>query len=195
MQRRTFLLGTTAAATAGALLGADIPRPAGDLTFNLINGQQARLSDYKGKVVACEFLLTWCQHCQQSSVVMEKLHREYAAKGFVALGLAINEDPDKRLTQQQLAAKFAKDYQLTYPVGVSSNEAMMRFMQIPMIGGRGAMMPQLAMIDRNGLVQAQFAGDDPFFQANEEASLRALIEKLMKASAPPKPAPAKSKKS
>ena len=51
---------------ATTLVAADLPatpplpviRPAPNLTFTLTGGQQKKLADYRGKVVALEFILT-----------------------------------------------------------------------------------------------------------------------------------------
>jgi hypothetical protein len=44
------------------------------------------------------------------------------------------------------------------------------------------MMPQLAFIDRNGVIQAQYAGDDPALSKDiQEKSLREALEKAIKA--------------
>ena len=43
------------------------------------------------------------------------------------------------------------------------------------------MMPQVAVIDRKGLIRAQLAGDDPFFkEAEHEKNFRGLLEPLLK---------------
>jgi len=39
-------------------------------------------------------------------------------------------------------------------------------------------VPQLVFIDRTGVIRAQYSGVDPFF-SNEEANMRAEVEKLL----------------
>ena len=50
------------------------------------------------------------------------------------------------------------------------------------------LMPQLALIDREGTVRAQYAGDDPFFGAEQDKNLRAKIEELLKQGGAPQKA-------
>ena len=64
------------------LAAAKIPRPAPDLSFFLPSGQEVKLGNFKGKVVALEFLLTTCPHCKRTSQTMQKLYQEFAPKGF-----------------------------------------------------------------------------------------------------------------
>ena len=40
-------------------------------------------------------------------------------------------------------------------------------------------MPQLALIDRKGVIRAQYPGNDKFFQ-DEEKNLRAVFDSLLK---------------
>ncbi len=153
------------------VLAADLPRQAPDFKFKMPNGQEASLGQYKGKVVALEFLLTTCPHCQQTSMLMERLQKEYGPRGFQALGVAIN-DPSGALVRQ-----YIQQYRLTYPVGFSTNrDAVVGFLQHPVM--MSLMMPQLVFIDRNGNIQAQYAGTDDFFK-NEEKNVRQQITNLL----------------
>jgi len=43
------------------------------------------------------------------------------------------------------------------------------------------LMPQVVVIDRNGTIRTQYAGDDKFFErADQEKNFRDLIEPLLK---------------
>lgn len=179
MLRRTSLRILLGAAGAGLSQGANLPRPAPDLTILLPGGRPPlRLSQLRGKAVALEFLLTHCSHCQKASQTMEKLYREYGPKGFVAVGAAI--DPAGNVVD------YARKFGLTYPVGMCNSEAAMNFLQHPMM--LRFMMPQAAFIDREGVIRSQFPGDSPFFGADEEKNMRAQIEAMLGGA---KPAPGK----
>jgi peroxiredoxin len=181
---RTLAIATIlAAALAVGASGADLPRPAPELTIKLPGGSNLQLSQYRGKVVALEFLLTTCPHCQRSSKALNKLQQEYAARGFQVLGVAINP------MSNMLVPDYVKQFQLTFPVGYDVPETANNFLQIPVM--YRMLMPQVAFIDRNGTIRAQYSGDDPFFQ-NEDANMRAKIEELLKESpAAKQAAPAK----
>ncbi|MBI4874246.1 MAG: TlpA family protein disulfide reductase [Acidobacteria bacterium] len=172
---------TAAAVSAISLLPlecAEIPRPAPELSFRLASGRAAKLSQFKGKAIALEFLLTTCSHCQQTSQLMARLQAEYGARGFQALGVAINDE------KGGLTAEYVKQFQLKYPVGwTARREAVTSFLQHP--PAASMMMPQLIFIDRQGTIRAQYAGTDPFFQ-NEEAGMRTMIEFLLGKLAPGK---------
>ncbi len=161
----------------------DVPRPASDLTIPLVNGQRIQLNQYKGKVVALEFLLTNCPGCQKCSQTMEKLFREYGSRGFQPVGVAINQ------MAHLLVPDYIKQFGLSYPVGYGDRDMAVNFLKHPVM--LQMMMPQLVVIDRKGVIRAQYGGSDDFFR-DEEKNLRQLVEKLLKEGAETK-APARKK--
>ena len=170
----------------GAAFAADVPRKSPELAFTMPDGKPALLSQYHGKVIALEILLTTCPHCQRASSVLEKLYKELAPRGVQVVGVAINPPPAGTTPGQQ-AAGYVKMLGLTFPVGFTTHEMAADFLQHPMM--LRMMMPQLVLIDRKGVIQAQHAGDDPFFdQTKEEANIREAIDKVLKEGAAAKPA-------
>ncbi len=164
----------TAFLLTGSILGStaegqSIIRKSPELVFS-IPGQGARLlSQYRGKVVALEFILTTCPHCQAASKVMSRLQERYGPQGLQALAVAVNPDADL------LVENFSKDYQVGYPVGSAPIEQMMAFMGFT---GR-PVVPQLVLIDRNGNIHYQTPREgDPSSMKEEVISQR--IEELLK---------------
>ena len=181
MRRRDLLKTAIPAIAAGHLLeGATIPRPAPDIAINMPNGLPAvRLSQYKGKIIALEFILTYCSHCQRASKNTELIYRDYAGQGFVALAAAINPGGD--------VVGYKRDHNISFPVGSVSQDTCMFFMQhMPM---SRLLLPQVAFIDRNFNVVEQHSGEDAaFFGEAEEKNMRAVVERLLKTPAPGKAA-------
>lgn len=167
-----------------AARAADVPRPASEFVVKTTAGQQILLSQYRGKVVVMEFLLTTCPHCQNTTRVLNKLHKEFGARGFQPLGVAIEQDADK------LLPGFLKEFSPNYPVGSCQRESVVPFLQHPVM--QRMLMPQVVLVDRKGVIRAQYGGDDPFM-ANEEQNLRALILKHLSGPAGRK-SPGKAKK-
>jgi thiol-disulfide isomerase/thioredoxin len=144
-----------------------------------------KLSQYKGKVIALEFILTYCSHCQRASRTSDIIYREYGPKGFQVIAAAINPGGD--------TVAYARDLNLTFPVGSVSQETCTTFMQHPAM--LRLLMPQMAFIDRNFKVAAQYSGDAPFFGETEEKNMRELLDKLLKPAGAPAPTKKASKKS
>jgi thiol-disulfide isomerase/thioredoxin len=170
-RRELIALAAGMAAGAGRVFGATIPRPAGPLEFVSNLGAKVRLSDLKGKVVVVEWMLTTCPHCQKSSVVLSRLQTEYGARGLQVIGVAINEGAGQEM------AKYAALYATTFPIGLGKHMQASDWLQVPPMVRM--LMPQLAIVDRKGMIVEQHAGDDEKFFANEEANLRATIERLL----------------
>src|SRR5690349_12294294 len=85
---------------------ASTSRKAPELAFNVPGQGQKLLSQYRGKVVAIEFIFTTCPHCQAASKVMSKFQQEFGPRGFQAIDIAVNDNADL------LVENFAKDYQV-----------------------------------------------------------------------------------
>jgi peroxiredoxin len=160
--------------TIGLLLfpafAANVPRPSPEFVIRQVDGNQKLLSNYKGKVIALEFLQTTCPHCQNCSAIMNKLLKEYGPRGFQPLGVAFND------MATLLVPDYIKQLGLDFPVGVATRDEVLTYLQFPMV--QRMYVPTLVFIDRKGVIRAQYNGDDEFFK-NEEANMRAMIEKLL----------------
>lgn len=149
---------------------AKIPRPAPALTIQLPSGKQLHLSQFKGKVVALEFLLTTCPHCKRTSRALQRIYQDYASKGFIVLGAGFNEGAENLVTG------YISELRLTYPVGWVDRYKVVDFLQHPIL--LTLWTPQLVIIDKKGIIRYQFPGTDPFFK-KEDSNLRQILNKLL----------------
>jgi peroxiredoxin len=163
---RTLIL---LAAALAAFADPPIPRPSPELTVTLTTGEQFRLSDLRGKVVAVEFIYTTCDHCQHTSQTLDKLVRQYGPRGFRAVAVAFNEGAELR------APEFVAEFGIGFPVGIGTYDMLFAYLGVP---PRAVALPQLFFVDRKGMLRAYYGGDDPFFVHDEE-NLRAMIERLL----------------
>lgn len=178
---RLFSLLTAAAVLAIPAWTAQIPRPAPAMNIPLTNGTTVTLEQYKGKVVVLEFMLTTCPACQKASVALNKVYGELGAKGMQPIGIAINP------MANMLIPDYLKKFSIDFPIGFNENQDQVKeFLQHPMI--QILRVPQLVFIDKKGVIRAQHGGVDDFFN-NEEANIRAEVEKLL---AEPGPAATKT---
>jgi thiol-disulfide isomerase/thioredoxin len=122
------------------------PRKAPELAFTVPGQGQKLLSQYRGKVVALEFIWTTCPHCQAWSKTMTKFQQEFGADGFQAIDVAINENADL------LVENFAKEFQVNFPVGWTLKDQMISFMGF---SSPYYVVPQLVLIDRKGFIHYQ----------------------------------------
>src|SRR5271155_1303217 len=71
-------------------LKADLPEP--ELTLKDLDGKDVSLSEYKGKVVLVNFWATWCEPCRVEIPWLIEMQQKYGDKGFVILGIALDEE-------------------------------------------------------------------------------------------------------
>lgn len=148
-------LGLSAAFAAEPSVGAPLPA-----LGSLLPG--ATLPKTAGKVVLVDFWASWCAPCKASFPTMERLHRDYAAKGLVVVGVGVDED-----------AKDFQGFAAKNPVGFSlvhdaSHQAVAFF--------NPATMPTSYLVDRSGKIRHIHKG---FKGAKTEAEYRREIETLL----------------
>jgi peroxiredoxin len=114
-------------------------RKSPELAFKIPGQGDKLLSQYRGKVVALEFILTTCPHCQAASKVMNKMYERYAGKGLQVIDVAVDPNADV------LVENFSKEHQVMFPVGWTPIDQMMAYMGFT----DRPVVPQLILIDRD----------------------------------------------
>ncbi len=181
------------AAAAALLLAAaafgQMPRPAPEIEFAPVTGGSGkmRLSDFRGKVVALEFLLTTCPGCKHSARILEKLRQEYGPRRFQVIGLAVDPGAAQRIPV------FAAETGARFPIAVYSDAAARELLQVPMMLRMS--YPQLAFVDRKGMLREHLRGEDPrMAPQTEEATIRKVVEALLAEADAPRKGPARKSK-
>src|SRR4051812_39301547 len=117
---RSLFLGAVLALTANA---TDIPRPSPPLTILRDGAPPIQLSQFRGKIVALAFIQTSCSHCQNFTTILNVLAKDYAPRGVQFLECAFNDDAKATMPE------FLKRFAPAYPVGYTSNAAVMTYLQ------------------------------------------------------------------
>jgi thiol-disulfide isomerase/thioredoxin len=118
---------TTMKADADATKGFE---PAPDLTLKDLNGNDVSLSDYKGKVVLVNFWATWCEPCRTEIPWLIDLQHKYADKGFVILGIALDDDGKKVVAPFVAKERFdvdGKQEPMDYKILIGDDAAAEKF--------------------------------------------------------------------
>lgn len=118
-----------------------IGRPAGELVYRSVaDDAPGRLSQLKGKVVLVNLWATWCPPCREELPAIDKLQRDYAARGLVVVTVSNEERARLR--------KFAE----THPLGtLNVYSSSLGWLDVP---GR----PLSMVIDRHGVVREFLVG-------------------------------------
>jgi AhpC/TSA family len=176
-----FLL-LTAVSTVSLLAGEKAGlHKAPELAFTLPGEGDKLLSQYRGKVVALEFILTTCPHCQAASKEMTVYQRELGDRGLQVIDLAINalDGAGGPGEADQMVTNFSKTYQVGFPVGYLPRAQMMSFMGFT--PADRMVVPQLVLIDRKGFIhyQTPATSGPEWDKLMKEPDLREHIEELL----------------
>jgi thiol-disulfide isomerase/thioredoxin len=176
--KRVFLSLIGVLAIGSALFGEDTLAPAirkaPEVAFTVPGQGQKLLSQFRGKVIALEFIFTTCPHCQAASHVMSRMQKDFGPRGFQAIDIAFNDNSDL------LVSDFAKEQQTIFPVGWTTRDQILSFMGISTVDR--FVVPQLILIDREGMIHYQTPplGDE---ESYKEDVVRKRVELLLNASA------------
>ena len=150
--------------------GPPPPLPTGTrapaLSTSTINGHgKLDMARLRGKVVLVDFWATWCGPCQMATPTLQALHKTYAKRGLVVLGMNVDQ-PDT----QAAVKPFLSHFRMTYPVAVLSPANVKSAMAYHVEG-----IPSQYLIDKHGVVRWSQSGYAP----DEGRMLSALIQKLL----------------
>ncbi len=112
----------------------------------------------QGKVVMLDFWTTWCGPCKKELPVLEKLHKEFRARGLVVVGVNVGDD-------QATVANYRTAAGLTYPnLQLRADDELLKSLSVNAF-------PTLVLIDREGKIALYEIG------AKGEPGLRAALAK------------------
>jgi len=163
-------------ATSLAAAPSSVPRKSPEFLISEPSGNAILLSSLRGKVVVIEFFFLQSNHCTRVAKMLSDLNQEMGARGFQALGVVF-DPPNVPDSHGELIRPAADFLHLTYPVGFSRKAELDSFLDRK---PREILnIPQLVVVDREGMIRAVTggAGGDP--RLEDESSLRALVEELL----------------
>lgn len=100
---------SSAASSESADTGLAVGKTAPDFTLETLSGEQARLSDFRGKPVFVNFWATWCPPCRAEMPDMQKLYDNEDIE-ILAVNLTDTEKSEDGV------ATFVEEMGLTFPV-------------------------------------------------------------------------------
>jgi thiol-disulfide isomerase/thioredoxin len=105
-----------------------LPEP--ELTLKDLDGKDVSLSEYKGKVVLVNFWATWCEPCQVEIPWLIEMQAKYGPKGFVILGIALDEEGKSAVAPYVAKERFDVNGQklpMSYKILIGNDEAADKF--------------------------------------------------------------------
>jgi peroxiredoxin len=130
---------TLAASSSQARLTPEAARKAApDFRLKDADGKDVTLAELKGKVVLVNFWATWCHGCQTEIPWFVELQRQYADRGFVVVGISLDDDGWKSV------GPWLREKKVNYPIVIGS----------PALGKQYGLdgMPLTVLVDQQGKI-------------------------------------------
>ena len=144
-----FLAKRNSTASASTALTAADPagKLAPDFELKSIDGKSYKLADLRGKAVLLNFWATWCPPCKIEIPWFIELQKQYADKGLVVVGVAMDDDTNK----QKVVSEFANEMKIDYPILLGTDQVADQY------GGVDA-LPTTFFIGRDGKIVRRVMG-------------------------------------
>ena len=132
--------------------------------FKTRDGADARLSDFRGKVVVVNVWAMWCAPCRTEMPTLARLAELYAETDLVVLPINVDATAD--------AIADAKSFiDVHEPLPLYSDPKFQLPFELP---GKGK-MPQTVLLDRQGRIRAWMAGEADWAGAEARALMDAVL--------------------
>lgn len=124
--------------------GAEAPK-APNFTLLNLEDKPVRLSDFSGQVVFINFFATYCPPCRLELPDFVRLQERYRDKGFVVLGISVDQDWEK------VMPFFIKALEINFPVLRATPAVLKDYGDI-------FALPTSFLIGRDGRIIKEFKG-------------------------------------
>lgn len=141
------LMGALVLCAAGvAFAGVGKGQRAPEFSLPSLKGPTVALSSFKGKVVLVDFWAQWCEPCKKELPELDKLSKQYAAKGVVIVAVNIDK-------QRENAERMVKQLGVSLPVLLDPAGSVAGTYDLPK-------MPTSFVVDKKGIVRFVNEGFD-----------------------------------
>jgi peroxiredoxin len=138
-------------------------KPAPDVTFSSITGEQVSMQSLRGKVVMVNFWATSCTTCIKEMPQMVQTYNKYKDRGLDFVAVAMSYDPPNYVLN------YAQTRNLPFKVALDTQgDVAKSFDDVKLT-------PTTYVIDKEGNIIKRYVGEPDF------AALHQLIEKALSA--------------
>ncbi len=158
-----FLALAAALGLAGCARPSSLDDRAPDFEAPDLQGRTFRLSELRGKAVLLDFWATWCGPCEETIPSLERLHEKYASGGLEVVGVSVDGAPKE-------VPRYVKAHGMRYRVLLDPDQRVMERYGVSSI-------PTSVLIDPQGRIAQRWLGFDALVLAEQEKSVRLLLER------------------
>jgi peroxiredoxin len=126
-------------------------------------GEWVSLEDFRHRLVVLNFWATWCTPCTTEMPTLERLWREYRARGLVVLGVSVDRGGPRALLEPYLA-----NLGLTFPIVLDPDLATAGAWRV-------TGLPATFIVKPGGEVAGVAVGPRDWHSAEMRALLEALL--------------------
>lgn len=155
------LLAVLGGCSGGGEGGGRSSRDAPEFRLRTLEGQEVRLSDYRGQVVLLCFWATWCKPCKEAMPHEREMQEQFGPRGLTVLGLSLDRDRAELLS-------FLEKEPLNYPVLQVDEATREAYGGVPTI-------PLTILVDRKGRIRQKTVGFTPSFAESLERTIEYLL--------------------
>jgi len=88
----------------------------GSASFADLEGRPRRLTEWRGKILVCNFWATWCAPCREEIPLLISAQHKYGPSGVEIVGIAIDNVSKVR--------EFSTSFKISYPVLLAEAEGL-----------------------------------------------------------------------
>lgn len=146
------------------------PKAIATADIEMLDGEEFKLEDQKGKVVLINLWAVWCMPCIKEIPHLNEMQEKYKDKGFVVVALNTGDDLGEKESVENVR-RFVKKHDMRYPVGWSDEELTGAFFELGQMNG----IPQNFLINREGELTGIFQGGGPKVIAMMEENVEKVV--------------------
>src|SRR5687768_17344541 len=169
----------TAARSTAPVVRVEPFRVVPDEVFNAelkdLDGASFFLSNYRGRVFVLNVWATWCGPCRLEIPELNKLHKEYTARGVEFVGLT-TEDP---VAEAARVRTFAREFGMKYKLGWGDGKTLQA-----LLAGNYS-IPQTFVVAADGRVVTRFRGYSNVLPELMRRSIEKALDPTYEPPAPP----------
>jgi cytochrome c biogenesis protein CcdA/thiol-disulfide isomerase/thioredoxin len=107
-----------------------VGQPAPEVTLKDLDGKDATLAQFRGKVVLVNFWATWCEPCYVEIPWLIEIQQKYADKGFTILGVDVDDEGKAAVVPFVAKERFSVNGQkrpMNYPILLGNDATADKF--------------------------------------------------------------------